>query len=106
MTTPCECPVAGWCERHQQRKTPHIHHLCQTRKDYRRLWDRQAGEEKKESASASVSVVSDPSYLESRGLGDTIAKITSAVGIKPCGGCKQRQAFLNKLFPYRRKRKK
>lgn len=37
----------------------------------------------------------------SRGLGDTVAKITSAVGLKPCGGCKQRQAWLNERFPYR-----
>ena len=36
----------------------------------------------------------------SRGLGDTIAKITKAIGIKPCGGCKNRQAVLNKLVPY------
>ncbi len=40
----------------------------------------------------------------SRGLGDTIAKMTSAVGIKPCGGCKQRQEWLNKKIPYRSKR--
>lgn len=38
---------------------------------------------------------------ESRGLGDTIAKITTAIGIKPCGGCKDRQAALNKLVPYK-----
>jgi len=37
----------------------------------------------------------------SRGLGDTIAKMTKAVGIKPCGGCKKRQAALNKIFPYK-----
>jgi hypothetical protein len=36
----------------------------------------------------------------SRGFGDTIAKITSAVGIKPCGGCKRRQEALNRRFPY------
>lgn len=36
-----------------------------------------------------------------RGLGDTVAKLTSAVGIMPCGGCKQRQAKLNKLIPYK-----
>lgn len=39
--------------------------------------------------------------LSSRGLGDTIAKATSAVGIKPCGGCKKRQEKLNNLIPYR-----
>jgi len=38
---------------------------------------------------------------KSRGLGDTIAKITKAVGITPCGGCKQRQPALNKLIPYK-----
>lgn len=37
----------------------------------------------------------------SRGLGDTIAKITKAVGIKPCGGCKKRQERLNKAVPYK-----
>lgn len=48
---------------------------------------------------------------ESRGLGDTIAKITEATGLdklseiytqitgKDCG-CKSRQEALNKLFPY------
>lgn len=37
----------------------------------------------------------------SRGLGDTIAKLTTAIGIKPCGGCKKRQAALNAMFPYK-----
>lgn len=36
----------------------------------------------------------------SRGLGDTVAKITTKLGIKPCGGCKKRQKVLNKLIPY------
>jgi hypothetical protein len=42
--------------------------------------------------------------IPSRGLGDTIAKATKAVGIKPCGGCKKRQAALNKLVPYKSKK--
>jgi len=37
----------------------------------------------------------------SRGLGDTIAKITGAVGIKTCGKCEERRKKLNKIFPYR-----
>ena len=37
----------------------------------------------------------------SRGLGDTVAKVIHAVtGIKPCGGCRKRQAALNRLMPY------
>lgn len=52
---------------------------------------------------------------ESRGLGDTIAKITSATkidklaeaiasaaGVEDCG-CEERQAKLNTLFPYKTK---
>jgi cell wall-associated NlpC family hydrolase len=38
-----------------------------------------------------------------RGLGDTIARATQALGIKPCGGCKERQAWLNRKLPYRRR---
>lgn len=42
-----------------------------------------------------------PSKLsKSRGLGDTVAKITGTLGIEPCNGCEQRQEFLNKMFPY------
>ena len=39
---------------------------------------------------------------KSRGLGDTIAKVTKAVGVKPCGGCKKRQEKLNKILPYKK----
>jgi hypothetical protein len=39
----------------------------------------------------------------SRGVGDTVARITSAFGIKPCGGCKARQKSLNEKFPYKAK---
>jgi len=41
---------------------------------------------------------------ESAGLGDTIAKMTSAIGIKPCAGCKKRQQWLNEKIPYRGKK--
>jgi hypothetical protein len=34
----------------------------------------------------------------SLGLGDIIAMATSAVGVKPCGGCKERAAYLNSLL--------
>ena len=35
-----------------------------------------------------------------RGLGDAIARVTSAVGLKPCGGCRRRQQRLNRLWPW------
>ena len=39
-----------------------------------------------------------------RGFGDVIANWTKAVGIKPCEGCRRRQAALNRAFPFRKKR--
>ena len=39
--------------------------------------------------------------LPARGLGDVIAKVTTRLGIAPCGGCKQRQATLNRVFPFK-----
>lgn len=45
----------------------------------------------------------DIDYKQSLGLGDTIAKATSAVGIKPCEGCKRRKEALNRAFPYGQK---
>lgn len=55
---------------------------------------------------------------ESKGLGDTIAKITHATGLdvvaekvahalgKEDCGCKRRQEKLNELFPYKTQEKK
>ena len=36
----------------------------------------------------------------STGLGDTVKKITEFFNIEQCEGCKERQAELNRLFPY------
>ena len=43
----------------------------------------------------------EPKPQPSRGLGDTIAKATKAVGVKPCGGCEKRRRILNKFVPYK-----
>ena len=47
-------------------------------------------------------------HMKSKGLGDTIEKITEATGIKkvvekinPNCGCKKRKENLNKIFPYK-----
>ena len=44
--------------------------------------------------------VEKPTPKRITGLGDVIARATSAVGIKQCGGCKKRQEALNKLIPF------
>lgn len=43
----------------------------------------------------------DASGRVSKGVGDTIKKVTDTLGIKQCGGCKRRQALLNQMFPYK-----
>ena len=35
-----------------------------------------------------------------RGLGDVVAKVTKAVGIKPCGPCQKRREALNRMVPF------
>lgn len=35
-----------------------------------------------------------------RGLGDVVAKVTGALHIRQCGGCKKRQAVLNRMVPF------
>jgi len=42
------------------------------------------------------------SPVKSQGLGDSIKKLTNAFGIKQCDGCKKRQTWLNKIFPYKK----
>tara|TARA_A100001037_G_scaffold298590_1_gene322594 strand:- start:845 stop:1003 length:159 start_codon:yes stop_codon:yes gene_type:complete len=44
--------------------------------------------------------MTDEKKESSKGLGDTVKKITDKMGIKQCGACKKRQAKLNRLFPY------
>jgi len=38
---------------------------------------------------------------KSVGLGDTVSKILTKLGFRKCGGCKKRQATLNRLVPYK-----
>lgn len=39
------------------------------------------------------------------GLGDAITRVTSYIGIKPCGGCGRRAAALNQWFVFSGRRK-
>jgi len=43
-----------------------------------------------------------PGFLidEEIGLGDAIKRVTYAMGIKPCGGCEQRAAALNRWMHF------
>lgn len=37
------------------------------------------------------------------GLGDVLKQMTSAIGIKPCGGCQKRAEWLNQQIQFRGK---
>jgi hypothetical protein len=45
-----------------------------------------------------------PGFLieEEVGLGDVIKRVTYAIGVKPCGGCEQRAAALNRWMGFSR----
>lgn len=59
--------------------------LCKTSEKHRKIFAQQG--------------LAEPSH-KMRGVGDVIAKATSSVGIKPCGGCKNRQSWTNAVFPF------
>ncbi len=50
--------------------------------------------------------ISIPWWEQNRevGLGDVVSKVTKAVGIKECGGCKRRRKALNRLLKFGGKR--
>ena len=51
-----------------------------------------------------VTGIEDPKREESkqglRGMGDVVAAVTKAVGIKPCQSCRKRQEALNRAMPF------
>ena len=75
--------------------------------------DQEVGKEKEVKPLEEDGAAVDIDNMESRGLGDDIAKFTKATGIKsivdrvsqglniPCG-CEGRQKAMNALFPYRK----
>ena len=110
--TGCECPFSdkGWiyCPRHAMNKTRHLYGLCKTSQKYFELW-----EDCGDSTQECEKMKNAEKIEESRGLGDTIAKITKFTGIdklvdgvskatgKDCG-CEERRDKLNERFPYKK----
>lgn len=39
--------------------------------------------------------------MQDSGLGDSIKRFTTLLGINQCSSCKERQEFLNRLIPYK-----
>jgi len=100
--TDCSCPLAGYCERHKTRKTPHMHMLCATRPQYFALWEGGKGPGQQVQIAPRTPPVATPPKL----LGDQIESLLATFGITkdrveewvggPCG-CTERQQKLNAL---------
>lgn len=101
--------MPGFCERHQCHKTAEFFRLCNTVPGWFETWEMGRGPctgRKRDDPTIHVSA-----KKESRGLGDTIAKVAHATGIakvveiaasafgRPCG-CNKRQEKLNEWLPY------
>jgi hypothetical protein len=116
--TPCECPIAGWCARHNMTKLPQFHRLCRTHAGYFGMYEQGKGPGQASAGPRRFTL----------GLGDVVAwlvfklargdeKRLTAIGIRAdrliervsrgrfkantdgtCN-CKQRQAWLNQHFP-------
>jgi adenine/guanine phosphoribosyltransferase-like PRPP-binding protein len=77
----CECAIGEFCKKRNAPVSAGLKWSCEKGALDVEEWD-----------------VSKPS----RGLGDTIAKVTNFLGIPSCGGCKKRQKALNKSVPFRK----
>ena len=100
----CDCPLAGYCERHQMFKHKHWHALCQSDAGYRSMWDARTG--------PGQQTIGDPIEMErrrkragrSKGVGDTVYKVARRLGFRHCAGCSRRRAWLNRVLPYPKSR--
>jgi hypothetical protein len=65
---------------------------------------KKSAKQQKQNSSKALHRVRLPGFLieEEIGLGDVIKKTTYAMGIRPCGGCEQRAAALNRWMTFTR----
>jgi hypothetical protein len=70
--------------------------------------DEEAGRQTDEKPAPQPHRVRLPGFIsdEDIGLGEVIKQATSYVGIKPCGGCEQRAAALNRWMVISGRRKR
>lgn len=65
----------------------------------------KTGVKPEENATQFLHRVSLPGFItdEEIGLGDVVKRVTTAFGIKPCGGCERRAAALNRWVVFTRR---
>lgn len=82
MSAPCDCPAAGYCQRHKMHKDPHLFGLCRTREDYRSLWDKAAAGESQQPRSGGAAAAQ-----RMTGPGAQLKGIFRELGFESCGVC-------------------
>ena len=102
MVDSCACPLAGYCDRHQCKKTSNLHKLCQQGGDYWDAWERGTGpgqvppqpaekqlarrkriEERVQRDQRMRGWVSLFRVLSDTGLGDTLVRLIPMAAKKP-----------------------
>jgi hypothetical protein len=87
--TDCTCPEPGWCERHKVNKTPHWHHLCQTRENYFQAWEQGRGPGQRKISDRPPRAKPEPRPPRpAGGPGTELKKILSWFGLHDTKGCK------------------
>lgn len=80
MLTPCECPLAGYCNRHKVNKSIKLHELCQTKMNYFQAWEEGRGPRQNEEPQEITNT--GASYYLRRAICDGCSERTSK-------GCRQ-----------------
>lgn len=90
-----------WCETHQCWKTRHYQKLCQTRKDYRALWDAGRGPGQTQAGVSGKHRTPSTARRLTNGVGDYLKKVTTELGltVKQGCNCKSLAAEMNRLGP-------
>lgn len=96
-STPCDCPLAGWCPRHKFTTSLREFELCRTRAEYFDLFaSGNAPQHHREAKARGL----PPPRRSRLPLGDWIAKgieVATFGKVKPCGGCSKRKRKLNEI---------
>ncbi|HEY2250899.1 MAG TPA: hypothetical protein VGH74_07545 [Planctomycetaceae bacterium] len=98
-TTPCECPVAGYCARHKCDKGSHFHRLCKTSIQYFAQYENFATGLSDFPGPGQVVIPAGPRRF-SLGLGDVVAwcvRFVTFGQVALCPGCQGRKARLNRV---------
>ena len=125
--TGCECPMAGYCQRHKVTKGNGWHALCQTKESYFQAWENGTGpgqaptstkkqrrkqkEQDREKRQRLIEWLKWFRMDSDKGVGDTVERLLAKVGgrkikslIESLGGscgCTNRQRWLNQRYPYK-----